>query len=243
MADPRDAGHLPNQRSDAQPAPPEGLPRHRCGTAPQMRSRYPDWDVLAHVDQWDAQTRHVVLARVNDPPTIRFFDAAQAATLHAFCDTVTAQDQQPRIPVLEMVDDRLTNGRGVGYRYADLPPDGELWKRVADALDDDAHARAAKTFADLDETGRLAIVKAFADGDVHGPTWQTVNVAHAWSVVMRDVLTAFYSHPWSWNEIGFAGPAYPRGFSRLAPGQRETWEADEAFTLDPVKDTRKRGLP
>ena len=40
--------------------------------------------------------------------------------------------------------------------------------------------------------------------------------------VMRAVLSAFYSHPWAWNEIGFGGPAYPRGYARFGVGQRET---------------------
>ena len=35
---------------------------------------------------------------------------------------------------------------------------------------------------------------------------------------MRAVLAAFYSHPWSWNEIGYGGPRYPRGYIRMQPG-------------------------
>ena len=35
---------------------------------------------------------------------------------------------------------------------------------------------------------------------------------------MRSMLAAFYSHPWAWNEIGFGGPAYPRGYARLGVG-------------------------
>jgi hypothetical protein len=56
------------------------------------------------------------------------------------------------------------------------------------------------------------------------------------------VLAAFYSHPWAWNEIGFGGPAYPRGYARLSPGQREHWEAPPQFERDPVRDTAERGL-
>ena len=44
---------------------------------------------------------------------------------------------------------------------------------------------------------------------------------------MRSILGAFYSHPWAWNEIGFGGPAYPRGYSRLGAGLSETWEGEE----------------
>ena len=39
------------------------------------------------------------------------------------------------------------------------------------------------------------------------------------------ILAAFYSHPWAWNEIGFGGPAYPRGYMRLGPtSTREPFE-------------------
>jgi hypothetical protein len=51
---------------------------------------------------------------------------------------------------------------------------------------------------------------------------------------------AFYSHPWAWNEIGFGGPAYPRGFMRLggpggAIGVREPFEKPGATHEDPVQ--------
>jgi hypothetical protein len=243
MAGPRDVGHLPNHRPGREPAPPEELPRQRRGTTPQMRTRYPEWDVLAEAGHWDEATRRLVLARVDDPPQIRFFTATEARALRAFCDVAVAQDDDPRIPVLEAVDDRLASGRGVGYRHVGLPPDGDLWRQVARGLDEQAARRGAAPFAELAEEDRLTIVGAFADGELTGGVWEVLDVSLAWSVVMRDVLDAFYAHPWSWSEIGFAGPAYPRGFARLAPGQREAWEAEEEFALDPVRDTARRGLP
>jgi hypothetical protein len=59
---------------------------------------------------------------------------------------------------------------------------------------------------------------------------------------MRDALAAFYAHPWAWSEIGFGGPAYPRGYARLGVGLSEAWEGREAFAVDPVKDVRERGV-
>ena len=55
--------------------------------------------------------------------------------------------------------------------------------------------------------------------------WDELPAARAWKVVTRAILSAFYSHPWAWNEIGFGGPAYPRGYARIGAGQRESWEA------------------
>jgi hypothetical protein len=243
MSGVRETDHLPQRRAGGRSAPPEQLPRQRRGISPQMRTRYPEWDVLAETAHWDDATRRVVLARVDDVPVLRFFGAREEAALRAFCDVAIAQDGEPRIPVLEMVDDRLASGRGAGYRYADLPPDGELWRRVAAGLDGEAARRGASGFAELGDEDRLEVVGAFAGARLAGGAWDGLPLTRAWSVVMRDVLEAFYSHPWAWNEIGFAGPAYPRGYARLAPGQREAWEADEAFALDPVRDTAERGLP
>jgi hypothetical protein len=56
---------------------------------------------------------------------------------------------------------------------------------------------------------------------------------------MRAALSEFYSHPWAFNEIGFGGPAYPRGYMRMGVGDhvgREPHEGAEAFSADPVRD-------
>jgi hypothetical protein len=190
-----------------------------------MRGRYPGYDVLASADHWDPATRRVVLARINEVPQLRFFSGTEAVTLRAFCDLVTGQDGEPRIPVLEMVDAKLHAGRLDGFRYDDLPPDPETWRGVCAGLDDSARREGCPDgFAALSVEGQREIVEHFSRGELD---WE-LPVGRAWGVVMRAVLAAFYSHPWAWNEIGFGGPAYPRGFARLGAGQREHWEAPPA---------------
>ena len=105
------AGHLPKQGGDTSPGAPPELPRQRRGTTPQMLGRYPDYDVLETVKHWDPVTRRVVLERIADVPPIRFFTPEEERALRAFCDVVTAQDRDPRIPVLEMVDAKLYSGK------------------------------------------------------------------------------------------------------------------------------------
>ena len=223
-------------------APPRDLPRHRRGTAPQGRSRYPDHDVLAQAKHWDEATRRVVLDRVENVPPVRFFTAEEERTLRAFCDVVTAQDDEPRVPVLEMVDAKLHAGRLDGFRHAELPDDREVWRLAARGLDDVARARGAAHFAAAPDEVKLEIVAAFHEGELAGGIWDELPAAKAFGVLMRAVLAEFYSHPWAWNEIGFGGPAYPRGYARLGIGMRETWEGEEAFDVDPVRDVQERGV-
>lgn len=207
------------------------------GTTPQNAGRYPDYDVLAQVGHWDDATRKVVLDRVENIPPIRFFDDAEARTLNAFCDVATAQDDEPRVAVLAYIDEKLHAGKRDGWRYFDLPDDDELWRRVARGLDEAAHAFGS--FAEAPVEAQTGIVDRFSKGDLHGGVWDTVNVKRAFSVVMRYVTQAFYSHPWVWNEIGFGGPAYPRGYGAFGSpdlGERESWEAEEDVNIDPVRE-------
>jgi hypothetical protein len=231
--------HLPKVRGDGDPP---GLPRQRRGTTPQQRGRYPDYDVLESREHWDETTRRVVLSRVEKVPQRTFFTLDEEETLDAFADVVLHQTGPPRIPVLRFVDAKLAAGRGEGYRYVGMPDDGETWRRLARGLDEAAEANGAPTFVAASDEQRTAVVEAFADGRIEGPTWTTLDAKHAWSIVMRDLLTVFYAHPWSWNEIGFGGPAYPRGYARLGVGLSEEWEGEEAFELDPVRDVRERGI-
>lgn len=219
---------------------PERLPRQRRGMTPQMHGRYPDYDVLANADHWDEVTRQTVLDRVENVPPIRFFSPAQMATASALCDLLTAQDREPRIPVVNYVDEKLHTGSGDGYQYFDMPDDDEAWRMILQGLDEQAAARAeCPSFAAAPADVRYQIVSDFAEAKLHGGTWERINVKHAFSVVMRYVLQAFYSHPWAWNEIGWGGPAYPRGYSRfgsphLQGAEREPWEGQEAYDVDPV---------
>jgi hypothetical protein len=222
--------------------PPSDLPRHRRGTAPQGRSRYPDYDVLAEAGHWDEATRRVVLDRVENVPPVRFFDAREEATLRAFCDCVTAQDEEPRVPVFEMVDRKLHDGRLDGFQHAGMPDDRDVWRRAARGLDDVARARGATDFTAASDEVKLEIVAAFHKGELAGGVWDEMPAGTAFSVMMRAVLSEFYSHPWAWNEIGFGGPAYPRGYARLGIGLRESWEGEEQFDVDPVRDVQERGV-
>jgi Gluconate 2-dehydrogenase subunit 3 len=230
--------HLPKLRPGTQPPPPSWLPRQRRGTTPQMIGRYPDFDVLEAVNTWDEATKKVVLARLEPPGPLRFFTAAEEPTLVAFCDVVLAQDAEPRVPVAAMVDAKMADGKLDGYRYADMPEDPETWRRVARNLDATAAQRGAEGgFADAPEETQLEIVAAFSKGELE---WEDLPVKRAFAVVTRTILSEFYSHPWAWNEIGFGGPAYPRGYSRfgsphLDTAEREEWEGEQAFAVDPVR--------
>lgn len=233
MVDKDRGEHLPNRRPDRQPPHPSWLPRQRRGTTPQMIGRYPDFDVLDTVETWDEATKGVVLARLEAPGPLRFFTRDEEPALRALCDACTAQDREPRVPVAETVDAKLADGKLDGFQYADMPDDRDTWRLVLAGLDETARDRDAAPFADIDDDTRHAIIDELSEGTLSGGSWDRLNVSRAWSVCMRAILSGFYSHPWAWNEIGFGGPAYPRGFMRRGTlGSREPFETPGASSED-----------
>jgi hypothetical protein len=222
----RDADHLPNRRREGADVDPAGLPRQRRGTTPQMHGRYPDFDVMEQSSHWDSVTRELLEKRVGEPPACRFFDEAEQRTLGALFDVILAQDAEPRVPVLQMIDAKMAAREFDGYRYASMPDDDQTLKGVAARL---------RGLEDLDGRARHERVRAFADGHLE---WEGLDSKLAWKVVTRLAASAFYSHPWAFNEIGFRGPAYPRGYMRrnMGPTGVDPDEPVEAFGLDPVTD-------
>ena len=141
--------------------------------------------------------------------------------------------------MLAYIDEKLHKGTLDGWQYVDMPDDRETWRLVATGLDESARSEwRAASFAAAPYAVQHDIVAHFAKGALRGPSWDQLNVKRAWSVVMRSVLAAFYSHPWAWNEIGFGGPAYPRGYAAFgSPGlgeESESWEGREAVHRDPA---------
>lgn len=211
-------------------------PSERAVT-PQGRGRYPGFDVLAQVPHWDDVTAGAVLARLSHPSGLAFFTPPEVAVAAPLLDLLLGQDGEPRVPVLEEIDGRLAARETDGWHYDDMPQDDETWRRTLAALDEDACGKFGVGFGELDGDDQAVLVQAVqdADGDWHG-----MPAEHVWSLWTRYACTAFYSHPWAWNEIGFPGPAYPRGYLNLGTDAREHWEAADRTDRDPVPEGTRR---
>ena len=202
------------------------------GTTPgRAEPRFPGFDVLGQAGVWDEVTAAVVLRRLGPHGSLSFFNPEEEAVARALLDRLLAQDDEPRVPVLELIDQRLAAGATDGYRYLDMPEDAGAWRLSLAGIDSDARKRWDRGFAELtrDEQGALIEDVRQQDGSWHG-----MPAGRVFSLWTRYACDAFYSHPWAWNEIGFGGPAYPRGYKNIGFDRREPWERAERHAADPV---------
>lgn len=198
-----------------------------------MVDRYPGYDVLAKRDtvSWNAATRRAIDARlaVEDRPA--FLDHVAWLTLKALCDRILPQPPEsetgrPPAPLAAYVDRKLRDDRRDGYRNAKLPPLREAWTQGLAALEAEARAAYAQSFAALHPEGRDALIRRMADGELNDAAWGDMPCeVFLTERVQPDIVRAYYAHPNAWSEMGFGGPASPRGYVRLGFDRRDPWEA------------------
>ena len=86
-----------------------------------MKDRFPGFGVMSQARHWDRVTAELVTSRLAAPPPLAFFHPAEQDCAGALLNLLAGQEDEPGIPVLEMVDARLAAGQTDGWRYADMP--------------------------------------------------------------------------------------------------------------------------
>jgi hypothetical protein len=193
---------------------------------------YSGFSTLKQKRYWDAATRKVVEERVSKQKPIRFFTPEEARTMLAVVDRLLPQDDRTderRIPLLPSIDERLYENRIEGYRFEDMPPDREAYRIAAHAFEEMARTLHGRAFHELEGREREEILKSVhqAKPQAAQELWKQMNIERFWTMLVSDVVAVYYAHPWAWDEVGFGGPAYPRGYMRLEEGEPEPWEVEE----------------
>ena len=197
-----------------------------------MTARYPGYDVLA---KWDGPsfndvTRAVIAERLHDVPERRFFDVTEFALLEAVCDRLLPQpDRTDPVPIAPFVDAQIADGIGEGFRRPGMPLPGDVWRRALAGNETTARQRFGQGFTALAAVDRDSVLTAVQTGDVDRAAFAGLDPDHVFSaIILKTVAGIYYSHPAAWSEIGFGGPASPRGYVRLGLDRRDPWEAPMA---------------
>ena len=207
------------------------------------RDRYPGYDVLSKWSgpSWNEKTREVIRRRLAIALEPRFFTAEEFETVSAIAARIVPQPAtRPPIPVAALVDRKLDEGTLDGYRMASAPRDGEAWRIGLVALDAEAQSAYQKRFAALADELQDRLLHRAQAGELNAPEWGALSPSDFFKKrLARDIVLAYYAHPTAWSEIGFGGPASPRGYVRLDFNERDPWEAAEAHGEDDAAAVRR----
>ena len=208
-----------------------------------LEGRFPDYDVLSKrlSPSWNEKTREVITHRLAVGGEPKFFTADEFQTVHAIAARIVPQlTARPPIPVAALVDDKLHQKREDGYRHAGMPREAEAWRRGLKALDEEAKHAFGSRFRELSDHDQDALLARMEKGELKDAAWGHMASETFFKMRMaRDIVVAYYAHPTAWSEIGWGGPASPRGYVRMDFNERDPWEAAEVKNGD-VETARRK---
>jgi hypothetical protein len=191
-------------------------------------SRYAGYNVL---DKWDSMsfddlTRVVLRRRLQSPPERRFFGPEEFRLLEAACARLLCTEPGDP-PIANWIDADLFEGRGEGFRHPDMPPHDVAWHKGLRGLQAEARRRFLRPFDELNGDEQDLTLRAVQNDDVDLPSFDGISPSRFFThLLLKSAAAHFYSRPEAWSEIGFGGPASPRGYVRLGLDKRDPWEAE-----------------
>lgn len=179
---------------------------------------------LDRIEKWDPETQDVIRKRIanelGDTFSYQFLRPREGEILEILVDALILQEKNSSyIKISEAIDRNLAkNVKGV--RYGANPWPREFYQT---GLADFA-AQAKEIFEEpIENFNATQIEKYITNIFERNPDDFLRRFTRR---VLSDAAAIYFSHPASWNAIGFPGPAFPEGYPFLACGEKEEWEPE-----------------
>lgn len=172
---------------------------------------------LKRLTAWDEVTRQLIEDRINneigDKLKFVFLSAEEGDLLQIIASVLLGQNAGNfRIKIAEAIDKGLSDQRqGVNFTENLWP--GELYKR---GLSDFRQRFSIVTELNLQDVQKIVSEILSNENELF--------LAGFLRRVLHDSAGIYYSHPDSWSQVGFPGPAFPEGYAFLNCDQKEEWE-------------------
>lgn len=194
------------------------------------KTRYPLYDVMGHQDEWDDHTQSIVTGRLIREHGFNFLTLEEAEILRAMCVLVMDDPRNDIIQyVIGHIDQTLSQTIGESERKPNVPEASILIREGLQAIERMVMVKYVQPFIQLEESDQKQILSDLSTAQV-----KLLADDHAFpqkelfQKIVSLTVEAYCSHPTVWSEIGYGGPAYPRGYVRADRGQLDPWEAKES---------------
>ncbi len=164
---------------------------------------------LIHSDRVTLATRKALLDHLNQPTVTepKFFNLEQFKRFQQVCNQLIPQSTEANIDLAGPIDERLANGTTNGWRYNDLPNDGDAYRLFLTGIDQTAEALFDQSFDSITAEQRDAVLLAVQQGEATGPAWQQLPADRFFEELLAEVTEVYYSHPLAQQQIGYTGMA------------------------------------
>lgn len=178
-------------------------------------------------DEWDDHTQTIVTSRTKKNDGYQFLTSAEAEIIRRI-SSLLVNDESPEVLhfVVSHIDQSLHQSPGESQRKAGVPEAPALVRAGLKAMEEGARAQYGSSYVNLDLTEQKHYLQDVSKSKAEPQRlWAAIPQKELFNKLQNLTVEAYCSHPKVWSEIGYAGPAYPRGYVRTQLGQLDPWEA------------------
>ncbi|KAB7729375.1 gluconate 2-dehydrogenase subunit 3 family protein [Rudanella paleaurantiibacter] len=179
-----------------------------------MQHQNPPYSVLdlLGTDRVTPATRKALLTRLSEPPVTnpQFFTEAEFGRLQRVCARLMPQAETDSIDLAGPIDGRLAGKNTNGWRYDDLPNDGDAYRLFLAGIDQTAQVLFNLSFDTITPDEQDAVLRAVQQGEPSGDLWVGFAADRFFEELLAEVVEVYYSHPVAQQRIGYTGMADQR---------------------------------
>lgn len=193
----------------------------------KLTSHYSGYSVMTFEDEWDSHTKEIVKQRLGPFPENKFLTPRESQYIAMIAKHIIYDDRENILTwIIHHCDSKLSSNVGEDQRKFGTPCETKVIREGLKALDRTARQTYKKDFGSLEEEEQLKLLQDLSKGQAPQiPDWSKTPQKELFKKLAVTIVSAYYSHPDIWSEIGYAGPAYPRGYIRVELQVTDPWEA------------------
>ena len=186
---------------------------------------YPEYNVMDQFHEWDKVTQCVIQKRLA-ASEVSFFKPEEHELMIALYPIITPSHLGDiGVNVVSLLDERCREGKMNGYirgsklRVIDVIRIGLRYVHV------ECYSQFHHTFSTLEKKLQISYVQQLQDNIGMSDVWIKIQPQIFLHTFSNELIKVVYSDPSIWSDLGFGGPAYPRGYYAFGFKQFDSWEA------------------
>ncbi|MHB8841501.1 MAG: gluconate 2-dehydrogenase subunit 3 family protein [Candidatus Aquicultor sp.] len=183
-----------------------------------------EFDVMSWQQHWDDTTRRVIEKRVTTVPGQDFFNDTELRALETLIEAIIP-GVHGDVPIKETLGCEVKGSYKKGVRPVNMPWRPDMYREGLEALEKEANDTYGRGIGELFFEQVTELLGKIQHGHVTKDYWP-FPAPLFFKTLVADIAAIYYSFPQSWNQMKFAGPAYPYGYYRL--------ECDERMKHEPA---------
>jgi hypothetical protein len=189
------------------------------------QSYYPSYDVLTERENWDSVTQNVITDRTNPARENYFSPEDKELLINLLPYLFPSHLGELSIDVITLFENRCANGKVVGYPLGSKLKKLQIIHLGLENMQKQLYTQYETSFSNLTEDMKKKFIEDIQQNIGYLNIWEQVNPSLFFKTLMKELVQLVYSDPSIWSDIGYGGPAYPRGYYAFGPEQFDSWEA------------------